>query len=230
MRIYSRRPKIFTHTPFEGQGVSLYVDGRYRNLRVIPDRPFLRQGTEFPVGDATIPKTARIDSTTGTAGQEVTLTPSLSTHNGSTIEVDLRHYKDNVECESVHPVKVTIDVSGNIENKIRGAYSLINVEVRSGGIVRIRFFYAQAATGIQPETMVISRTAGPTSPSDVSEDYVGGGVYEIDTPALSDSSAYTYAIKAVNTALSVTRTLGTVSFTADATGPAAATSVTAEAF
>jgi hypothetical protein len=228
-RIFKRNA-ILTDNPYSGQGANAYVNGRYRNYRILTSRPQLRQGAEFPVGDATIPKdSASVGSATGVPEDVVMISPDLSAYSNSTIEVDVRHYKDDVECESIHSKKVSIDVSGDIESKIRGSYSLIDTNIRAGGIVRVKFLFAASLNGVSPETFSISRTAGPTSPTDVSVDYEGSGVYEIETVALDDSSPYTFDILAINTTESVSRTLGPVTFTADDTGPAAATSVTAEA-
>lgn len=229
-RIFKRNA-LLTDNPYNGQGVHVYVNGEFRNYRILTNRPQLRQGTAFPVGDATIPKdSASIGTGTGTAGQTVVVNPDLSAYVSSEITIDVRHYKDDVQAETVHPRKVTLDGSGNSDSVIRGSYALISAEVRSGGVVRVRFNYVQAANGIQPETFKISRTSGPTSPADISVDYAGTGVYEIDTLSLSDASPYTYNIIAVNTTLGVNRTLGPVTFTADATGPVAANSVIVEAF
>lgn len=234
MRLHSRRTRVaFNHQPFSGQGVSLYVGNLYRNLHLLNSagaRPLLVQGTDFPIGETNVSKTARIASTSGTAGAEVTLSPDLSAYNESTIQLDLRHYKDHVESEVVHPRKITIDASGDAENKIQGAYQAAGVQLRAGGVVRVRFWYLASSNGVAPETFSLSRTAGPTTPGDVSVNYEGSGLYEIDTAALSDASAYTFDVIASNATLSVTRTLGAVTFTADASGPAAPTTATAEAF
>ena len=223
-------PPIFPDDPFSGQGVSLYVNGKYRDLRIIPQDIWLKQGNDWPVGEASVPKTARIASDAETGGNVATMTPDLSAYNGQTITLDVRHYKNNVEALTVHPQTITLDGSGNTDNVIRGAFAAMNPEIRAGGIVRIKFHWVASSQGIQPETFKISRTAGPTSPADISETAVGTGIYEIDTLALSDSSAYTYDIIAVNTTLSVNRTLGAVTFTADATGPPAPLAVAAEAY
>lgn len=230
MRIWPNGRPLHNHAPFSGQGVSAYAAGLYRNLRLIPQRPFLRQGDTYTVGSTNVTKTARIASTTGTAGDEVTLTPDLSAYNNGTVDIDVRHYKDDVECETVHPITVTLDVSGDSEDTINGAYTLLDTEVRTGGIVRVRFHWTEATNGLVVEQFVLSRTAGPTSPTDVTETASGSGIYEIDTAALSDASAYTFDVIAENTTESVSRTLGSVTFTADATGPGAPSSVTAEAY
>lgn len=234
MRISGRSIKVaFNHHPFNGQGASLYVAGLYRNQHVINGCSLagvVIQGTDFPIAETNVKKTARVDFAAGTETDEVELTTDLSAYNESTVTVDVRHYKDDVECETTHPQKITLDASGDVAETIRGAYSLNGAEVRAGGVVRVRFTYIAALNGIAPETFEISRTAGPTSPTDVSIEYAGSGTYEIDTAALSDASAYTFDVIAENDTQSVSRTLGEVTFTADATGPDAATSATAEAY
>lgn len=204
---------IYTAAPFSGQGVSLYVTAgstvQYReqwaefgdSLGVVPD----------------ITKTTRVAS-----AASPTDTLSLAGLTDGTYAVNVRTYKDNIENENTDARIVTIS-SGSATDTIDGVATLLNTENRDGGIVRIRFTWAPAVSGLQPDLFTAIRTAGPTSPANAS--YVpeyGYQVIEIDTPALSDASAYTYKIQASSGAFTKDVLTGIV-FTADATGPTAPT-------
>ncbi len=237
-RIWQRnRNYIFPHRPFSGRGVSIYAGVpplNYRNMRIIQRKIFLRGGDTFPVGETNITKTSRIGFATGVAGEAITPAVDLSQFNGQTIAVDIRHFADDVENESVHPQIVTLDVSGESVTEILGTAIELVHEVRAAGVVKIRFRWVPSDDGIQPDLFRIQRTAGPSSPADVTKAIritdSGRGVYEILTPTLSDSSAYTYKIIAENTAGTVTKDLLTgIIITADATGPIAPVSLTIEA-
>lgn len=204
---------IYTAAPFSGQGVSLYVTAgstvQYREQ-------WADSGDSLGVVSSCL-KTARVDS----AASPVTEL-SLSGLSDGTYAVSIRTFKDDVENESIDFQVVTIS-SGATSDTIDGTATLLNTKKRDGGIVRIRFAWAPAATGLQPELFTAIRTAGPTSPASV--DYVPGSGYqviEVDTPALSDASAYTYKIRATSGATTRDVLTGII-FTADATGPTAPT-------
>lgn len=215
---------VFSATPFSGRGVSIYAGTpplRYRNMTILQRKIVLQKRTLFPVT-----KTSRVASQAGSAGDAITPAVDLSAFAGQTIAVDVRHYADNVENQASHPRLITLDGSGDVVTEIRGVAVELNHEVRAGGIVRIRFRWIPSPDGTQPDLFRIARTAGPTSPADVTTAVRsarnGAGIYEIDTPALSDASAYTYKVQAENTAGTVTKDLLTgISITADATGPTA---------
>ncbi|CAK9112382.1 Uncharacterized protein SCF082_LOCUS52102, partial [Durusdinium trenchii] len=163
-------------------------------------------------------------------GEEIEIELDLSDYAGDALTVDVRHFRDHVENTGSQPRRLLLDADGNSDDEIRGRAILLTPEVRAGGIVRIRWRWDPSRDGLQPDLFKLQRTAGPTSPADVTTSNVGRGVYELDTPALSDSSAYTYQLIAQNTAGTVTATLlSGISITADATGPTAPGSLTIEA-
>ena len=216
--------EIHNAQPFTGQGVSLYVTigstCQYRDQRI---------DTGSSLGaDADVAKTARIDS----ASSPVTsITPTWNSDwEDETVSVDIRTYKDGVENESTNWRTIAIDGTGDSLATISGTATLLGTQQRDGGIVRIRFAWTPAFTGLQADTFTAIRTAGPTSPADV--EYVAGTgrqLIEIDTPALSDASPYTYKIQAASGATTLDILTG-IAVTADATGPTAPTGLSAEAW
>lgn len=235
----------FTDEPFSGEGVSLYATiGRrvqYRDLRILPGGTRRRRRAGWIKGSTgnhdianAVTKTARVDSVAdpGTSinwALPAAFIPGAGTQNAS---FDVRRYKDHVENESYNfgTITVPIDSAGDGDNQILGSGELISVQIRDDGDVRIRFRYRPAASGIQPTVFKAVRTAGPTSPADVSitafEDETD---LEIEVPSLSDASAYTYKITAENEAGTITLDVITgIQFTADATGPTAPTDGIAE--
>lgn len=237
----------FTHEPFSGEGVSLYAtvgtSVQYRNLRVLTGGTRRRRragwikgsGGNHDIANAVL-KTARRDSV-ASPGTEIVWTlpaefiPALDTQNAV---FDVRHYKDDVENENTNfgASTVPIDTNGDGQSEILGTAELVSVQTREGGDVRIRFAYTASLDGVQPTIFRAVRTAGPTSPADVEIEIIQGERHlEIDIPGLSDASAYTYKIVAENAEGTVTKDVITgITVTADATGPTAPTSISAEAW
>ena len=219
---------VFTDRPFQGEGYSVYATigntVRYRNQRILPSghnrwhAPGWIKGTAGGGFDyaGPIAKTAR--RTSGATSPINWAIPAAFA--SQTVTFDVRHFKDDVENESdnFRTVTVTFDASRNDNTKILGTAVLLAAEIRDSGIVRLRFLYIADRDGIQPATFRITRTAGPTSPDDVVETYDGERIVEIDTPPLSDASAYTYTIRAENGATTKNVLTG-VSVQADASGP-----------
>lgn len=227
MRFAATRNTMYNHQPFTGQGVSLYITTgttvKYRRLRLIAGS--ILRGTEFDCGASSVLKTARL---TSAVSPVASFSVAKATYAGTTISIDVRQYKDGVENETVGYQTITLDGSGDPVAAINGTATLLSTEQRDGGIVRIRFVWLPALTGLQPETFTAIRTAGPTSPANV--DYTAGTgrqLIEIDTPALSDASPYTYKIRATSGA-TTSDVLTGISVTADATGPTAPTVVAEE--
>jgi hypothetical protein len=214
---------IHDAAPFTGQGVSLYVtlgsSVQYRDQRI-------ECGMSLGA-DADVAKTTRIDSVASPA-TNITF-PVDPAWVGQTISVDIRTYKDNVENGSTDFRTITLDGSGDEVPAILGTATLLDSEQRDGGIVRIRFAWQPALDGLQPDTFTAIRTAGPTSPANAAYTVTTTGrqVIAIDTPALSDASAYTYKIQAASGATTLDVLTG-ISVTADATGPTAPTAVAVE--
>jgi len=252
-RVLNQRP-AFSDRPFSGDGTSLYAtvgtSVRYRNLRVLAQprrlarkrsrRGIFIKGTGgiHDIAATSVLKTTRIDSAADPTAQFTTALPAdlIPPSGTQLVTFDVRTYADDVESETdnFRPVTVEIDSSGDGQTQILGRAQVLDHEVRAGGVVRIRFRWLPSLEGTQPDQFVLSRTAGPSSPSDVTQAFGGGTdpvVVEIDTAALSDASAYTFTISAENTGASVSKDVVVgLSVTADATGPDTPTNGGAEAW
>jgi hypothetical protein len=230
---------VFNARPFEGQGVSVYatVGGavQYRALRTYHGRGHVLNPRHITVkgkaGQPFVRKTSRVASA---ASPEESLDWTLpAAYLDQAVSFDVRTYRDDVENESTafRTIAAAIDAGGEDVTGILGTATLLSLEVRAGGIVRIRFVYEESRAGVQPTVFRAMRTAGPSSPASSTASYrTGQRLVEIDTPALLDSAPYTYKVRAENTAGTVTLDVLTgIAVQADASGPAAPTEVSTEA-
>jgi hypothetical protein len=221
-----------SNRPFQGTGASLYIGSgspdpgpasiAYRNLRAWPIAGRFSALGGSKIGGTNTLKTARVASVADpTAAFAYALPGSLAS---KTVYAQVRTFKDDVENETtLSPARVDLDGALADASTIDGTAILLSQVLNDGGIVTLRFKYQIALTGVQPLLFRIHRTAGPSSPADVTASFAAGQtVYEIQTPALLDSSPYTYQITAENGATVVVLLSG-ISIQADATGPTAAT-------
>lgn len=222
---------MYNDKPFTGDGYSLYATigntVQYRNKRLLCGNPL--GSAELDFGATSVLKTARRDTV------EPGDTWSIpSAFNTETVTFDVRRYKDDVENETYNYRTVTLDIDGSGDGQadIYGTGTLVATEIQAGGIVVLRMRYYRADNGIQPNLFRLTRTAGPTAPADVTVSQTvvtPSDIITFTTGALSDSSAYTFKIVAEND--STTKDLITgISVTADATGPTAPSTATAEAW
>ena len=140
---------------------------------------------------------------------------------------DVRKYLDDHEnqSDSYRRQTVYLDSSRAEVSVILGKALLLDVQVRAGGICRLRFVYIPATrAGVQADTFRAIASSGPTSPADVtiSASPTSREVLEIDTPALQDAGSYKYKIQAENGA-TVKELLTEIAVTPDAVGPSAPT-------
>jgi hypothetical protein len=214
------RRRIYSHRPFTGEGVSLYLASgatdpgaaaiTYRN-----DRCDLPQSMRtFRTS-----KTARV---TSQASPTESFTLNVSAYAGLAVRFQLRPYLDDVELEVSQGTRLLIlDGSGNDTSGVLGSLVLLETQVRAGGDVRIKTRYTPALSGLQPESFTVARTAGPTSPANVLVTYTGGDVFiDFDYTGLSSASAYTVKIFATVGAATYDLLTG-ITFTADTAGPSA---------
>ena len=237
-RIRSPR-SAFNDRPFAGSGASLYATIGdtviYRGLRVLSSQRrgkwIKGTGGRHDIAATSVLKTIRVASAASPAESiPYTLPASFASQ---TVTFDVRQYADDVENTTDNFRTVVKEIDGSLEDGtgILGTAVLLSVEARSGGICRIRFNYYDNAEGVQPTVFRASRTAGPSSPTATSASYTANQrLVEIDTEALLDSSPYTFKITAENTGGTVTEDMIVgITVQADATGPAAPVSGTAEA-
>lgn len=227
---------VFSDRPFQGQGASLYVNAgttvQYRRARVLPPvggwpfpgPPIIHAGDTIDWSADTVAKTPRVDSTTGTENDAAQIVYELpAALKNTTIAMDVRHYRDDCEFEGTgdhHTLEV--DASGDDVTELGGTAEMLTPEIRAGGVVRLRWRYTPPSDGSAvPARFRVDYTAGPTAPADQTTAYVSGQtLYELDTLALSDASAYTITLSCENSSSTQSRELITAySFTADATGP-----------
>ena len=225
------RKTLYNDKPFTGDGYSLYANigstVQYRYRRLLNRKQI--GSTELAFGATSVLKTAR-KQTIATGG---TWAVPASFNGEAAVSFDIRRYKDDVENETYNyrTQTIGIDVGGDGETAIYGSGTVIYNEAQAGGIVIIRLRFYPSATGVQANLFRLTRTAGPTSPADitVSATPVTPTVITFTTAALSDASAYTYTIRAENGATTKDLVTG-LSVTADATGPVAPSTATAEAW
>jgi hypothetical protein len=238
VRFFQQHQKLLPlRNRFEGgPGVSLYLGPagtddatqiQYRNRRLFNGQVWFplstgwNGGQEFFLHDSII---AQVTCPT----EEITYSLPVA-YTDTTFWLQLRTFAGGLENPSIYAQqRITVDSDQEQADSIDGSAFVTAIQKRDAGGLRVRFEWIPAITGIQPTQFTLSRTAGPTSPSDVSVTASGLFLYyEIDMASLQDAGAYTFALKAVNGA--ITKTLSTISFTADASGPAAVTSLAAEA-
>ena len=219
MQLQAKR-RIYSDRPFQTEGVSLYLAADttdpgasaivYRNLRFDNARSMRAFRTD---------KTNRVAFE---ASPAETMDVDLSAYVGKDIRLQLRTCLDDVECEVSQGTQLlTLDGSGDDVTGVAGSLVLLETELRAGGDVRIRTRYTPSTAGVQPTSFTASRTAGPTTPANVTVSYSGGDVYlDFDFTGLSSASAYTFKIFATASAVNYDMLTG-ISVTADNAGPAA---------
>ncbi len=241
-RLQNSAPMV-TGRPFQTEGVSLYATigdrVQYRNVRLFGQRRRRRgrrrrKGGFIKGANSTFDIATGVDKTTrrtfsASPVSSFTDWPIPTAFASQTVTFDVRRCEADVENENDNSRIVTLqfDANRDVVTEIRGTATLLEQEVRAGGIVRLRLAYAVAG-GTQPDTFRATATAGPSSPASQTATYSGQRIIEIDTPPLLDTSAYTYKITAENGA--TTKDLITaIVVNADASGPPAATFLTTEA-
>lgn len=213
---------MYGNRPFQTEGVSLYLAADttdpgaaaiiYRNMRFDNAQSF----TSF--------RTTKTNRVAFQAAPTATMTVDLSAYVGKSIRLQLRPCLDDVELEASQGTRLlALNGSGNDVTGVAGSLVLLDAEVRAGGDVRLRTRYTPSVSGVQPTSFTASRTAGPTSPANVTVTYSGGDVYlDFDFTGLSSASAYTFKIFATASATDYDMLTG-INVTADTTGPTAPT-------
>lgn len=229
---------MLIETPFEGEGASLYAESgssvQYRHPIFLRGCSLGKKsfgGTLAKITESRLrsddalsvplPRTLRVGFAASPT-EEIDYTVPAAWYPGN-VALALRTFKDGIENEDSSVKVVTLNSDGEFDASLSGTAVVLSKEQRDGGVVRIRFSWVNTGT-LTPTSIKLIRTAGPTSPSDQTYSYVGDGIYEIDTTALSDASAYTFKIQMVVASPSTTADVLTgISITADATGPDAPT-------
>ncbi len=222
------------HQPFSGRGASLYagvgsgvgIDPGpnsvvFRKLRTLGGN--ICKGSGWSIANG-INKTCRIAHVSDPTSVFSYAVPA-GWHD-RIVYLQVRTHWSN--CETVinpDPVRLDFTNLGAVNPVIHGTGEILSAEKRDGGVYRILTRYYAVLDGTQPTSLVIHKSAGTGTIADVTATYdPDQQTYIFDTPALTDAAAYTFQFKATNGA--VTLTLDSITFTADAAGPPAATSVT----
>ena len=237
MRLFGRRQNIIgLRNRFTGgPGVSLYlgppgVDDAsritYRRRRFLNRQHFVgldawTGGGEFFLHDSIV---AQVTCPT----EEITYTLPAE-YTSTTFWAQLRTFEGGLENPSIYGAqRISVDSDQEQSNTIDGSAFVTAIQKRDAGGLRVRFEWLPAITGIQPTQFTLTRTAGPTSPADVTVAVSSvPTAYQIDVASLTDAGAYTFNLVAENGA--VTKTLAVVNFTADAAGPSSVTGLSAAA-
>ena len=235
MHVRSRKV-VFGHHPFAAgeRGASLYVgvgpeDGsdpgpdsvKFAVQRAIGSK-WIR-GPEFHFGDGVSKGCIGAQTTYPTAEIEYEFPAEW---HGRVIYCQVRTWWNH--CELPHntsPLRIDFTDAGELDPLIYGTGRILGADKRDGGIYRVRTVYTPSTSGTQPTILLLRKTAGAGTLADVELEYDDTvREYEFDTEALTDDEEYTFAF--VAQAGSVEATLDTITFTADAAGPPAPTSVT----
>lgn len=257
------RGQAFAHLPFAGgRGVSLYLgigpesgadpgpeSIKFRSLRVMPscrkDRykrgPVFVRGSSFDYGNG-VRKTAAVAVVKDPVDEiDYTLPEALADR---IVYLQLCVHADHVENRTTYrPVRLNLDEELEHSDAILGTGRLMSIEKRDGGKSLFRFVYDRHRNGIQPTEFVLTKTSGPGTVADVTVTYTGPSAwfprgqrsYEIESPALTNATAYVFQILAKNGA--TTKALvgnagggsANIEITADAAGPPAPSNLTLRA-
>ena len=211
----------------------------YRAIRVLPSGRRRRRGGGWIKGTSgnhdiaadPVQKTARVAFQDDTLQSLTWAIPAA--YASQTFYADVRKCDQDVENESFdfRPLTITLDAGRDEVTEIKGTATLLDNVQYAAGIVRLRFRYHASRIGVQPDTFTAIRTAGPSSPANapitVSVTAGTSEIFEIDTPALLDTSSYTYRIQASQGATTLDILTG-ITVNADASGPAAPTATAVE--
>lgn len=230
MRILHKNNR-YNHHPFSGCGASLYAGigataaaVQFRKLRILGCR-FVR-GSGFTIATG-LRKGCFIAQTTDPTA-EFTYSVPAGWHD-QTVWIQVRTFWN--DCENVHnfdPLRLDLSVAGALDLEIHGTGEIIAADKRDGGIYDLRVTYTPASHGVQPTELLIRQTAGPGSLADSTTPYRNTRNFTISTDALTDGASYTFALVAKNGATELQ--LDTITFTADAAGPPAATILSLTAY
>lgn len=239
MRCRSRHSRIVLgNRPFaDGIGASLYIGTageesiNYRRNRISQhNSPFWPLSTSIiDPGAETVPKCQAVAQVTSpTAQLTFDLPPEMF---DSTVWYQVRTFKDDRENDSIYrPRSLTTDENGDTVNVIVGTATLVSIQPRDNGGVRVRFNWTASRNGVQPKSFSLVKTAGGgTVPTVTATAYVGKREYTIDVDGLADGVTYTFSLTATRGATTITLLTG-LTCLVDASGPGEVTGLVAEAY
>jgi hypothetical protein len=236
LRIYqSRIQKCFFHRPFAGStvGAALYASTPggdqvvYRNRRIFA-RNAIGFSSQFPLGGAVVQKTAALAFATSPAMLSLAVPSAWYSQQ---LLLNVRTHECDCEDEKLDGERVfAFNGSGVIVQQILGTARLTSSTKLDGGGWQFVFVYVQSSDGVQPAQFVLSRTAGPTTPANVTTNFSASQrTYQLSVNGLTNAGAYTFEISAVNGGTSAVLLSG-INITADSAGPAAVSGLTASEY
>lgn len=217
----------FNHRPFVGRGASLYAgigptgdSIKFRRLRVM--------GCDFVIGSTfSLPAflrkctfIAQVNDPTNTFTY-----PRPPEWLNQTVWVQVRPFWNGVELPSNYdPIRLDFTTEGAIDPELHCTGEILTAAKRDGGVYRLTTIFTPASHGVQPTSLLIRKTAGPGTLADVSTSIlIRARSYKFDTAGLTDGQSYTFALIATDGTTELQ--LDTITFTADAAGPPAATAL-----
>lgn len=220
MRLLTRR-RIYGHQPFAGQGTSVYLASGATDPGA-DAIPYRRMRIDVPryLGTLRTSKTARVASADAPA---TAVELDVSALAGLALRVQARPYRDNVELRVIGGSRLlSIDGGGEDATGVQGLMTLLEVQLRAGGDVRIRTVYRRSLSGAVPTLLTAARTAGPTTPENVALTFdPDEPYYDFDFVGLS-AGTYTFRVFATSDSVDTDLLTG-ISASPDVSGPPAPT-------
>lgn len=218
------RQFFITERPFEGSlGAKLYVglNGPENIVYRVP-RLFNSKHTPFRVATSRDASVATVKSPV--VEFEYTLPAAWE---GEDVWYQVRTHEADVENTTrFRPRHLETDGDGDGDDSIYGTATVVGLEKRDGGGLRITFVWRSVRDGIQPTSFNVVKTSGSGTIATVVVSVAGNGEYQADVVGLTNDVAYTFRIDAVNGSVTVALVSG-ISFTGDAEGPPVVTNVVA---
>lgn len=239
MRIVSQddTPLLLQDAPYDGSlGASLYAAAvdpltdpgptaiEFRRNRILDSADGVISNVDgmYDLGASSVPKTPAIASV-DSPDAEIRYAIPAAWHE-KTIWANVRTHAEGYENETIYrPRRVTLDAAGDDDTGVFGTATIIDLEKRDGGGLRVRFAFADSRNGATPTGFTLTKTTGTGTIAPGTVAYTSDArVYEIDVTGLTDSVAYTFTLSATHAGGSTDLVAG-IAFTGDSSGPGAVT-------
>lgn len=223
--------------PYAGAlGVSLYAAAvdpdadpgpraiEFRRNRILDSADQCLAGVSgvYNLGETTVPKSPRLTDVTQPTGEIRYAIPAA--WQEKTVWAQVRTHAADYENETIYrPRRLMLGDDGEDVTPVFGTATVIALEKRDGGGLRLRFSWNQPRDGLTPTQFVLGKVTGSGTimPGTVPY-YEAQRVYEIDVTGLSNGVAYTFKLWAETSTVSTDLITG-IAFTGDTQGPPAVT-------
>lgn len=226
---------VFSHRPFTNDGATVYRskvdtagDVVTRRMRIIPPRWIAGGRDVWQPGDAPIQKTnylVNADHPTGSIAL-----PAFQPGDQGTWWILVRWYGGDVETLSWHCARrIVLDSQLNEVKPVPNPVVPLDVEVRAGGVLRVRWLYDRTGEAVAPSVFRIFDNQPGGGAVDyativASEPYAGTRLHTAEI-AYAHGTTVTFGIRAESAAGGREQNTATLSGTADAQGPPAVTAI-----